>query len=283
MSGSRAWAAGVVLALASACGQATAPGDSFTLPDTTADLHGATDAAGAADTPEDLATATDAAAADTPLDVPAPVDVAPDVASDTGPQDAPPTFQTPPPLTLAEGASTTLDLNPLLADLEDADAQLTVSWSAQHVALQDPGTHLVYVVAPTNWTGTEQVALTVHDSAGLTATATLAVTVTAVQIGTQPTDTCGKVTFSFVAGKGSHTVLLSGSFNGWASAAPAADVLTDPTNSGTWSVVRTLAAGVYQYKFIVDGKWQPDPSDPNQVPDGYGDKNSVVEVPACQP
>jgi hypothetical protein len=265
---------GVAL-LVSGCGQVETTGDAFTLPnvDAAADLHGEdaeTDAAAAG---------TDATLAEIASDV-----QAVDVAVDSEPLDAPPVLQALLPLTLAQGASTTLDLNPLISDAEDPDAQLQVLWSAHHVALQDPGSHVLYVVAPTTWTGTEAIVMTVRDAAGLTATATLQVTVTEVTIAPPPTtDACGKVTFTVAAGKGQHTVLLSGSFNAWGSDEKTADVMTDPGSTGAWTVVKTLAPGVYQYKFIVDGKWQADPNDPNQVPDGYGGQNSVVEVPQCKP
>ncbi len=277
------WSALVACAwLACACGQVNGAADVYALPeaDALADVHGATDAAAA-----DQAVA-DVPAPDIASDVVQAADsaVGPDAGVDSGVQGSPPHWQPLAPVTLPQGATTALDLNPLLADAQDAVGQVQVSWSAQHVALQDPGSHVLYIVAPTTWTGTEAVVLTARDSLGLTATATLAVTVTEVKVAPPPAlDACGKVTFSLAAGNGAHVVLLSGSFNGWASAAPAADLLTDPTGSGTWSVTRTLATGVYQYKFIVDGKWQADPGNPNQVPDGYGDKNSVVEVPTCKP
>ena len=152
------------------------------------------------------------------------------------------------------------------------------------MALSDPGTHLLYIVAPTNWVGTEAIDVTVRDTAGLTATETLFVTVTEVKVDPpQPAGTCGKAVFAVAAGAGQHAVLLSGSFNGWGKDAKTADVMTDPAATGTWKVEKTLAPGVYQYKFIVDGVWQADPNNPNQVPDGFGGKNSVVEVPQCKP
>ncbi len=264
--------------LACACGQSDTQGNTLTLPDATTDFHGATDAANSAD---GALPGQDVAVAEVVADVAAPLDVPP---VDSGPQDAPPKWQPLTPLTLQQGAAATLDVNPLISDLEDGDADLKITWSAQHVALQDPGSHVLYVVAPTTWVGTEQIAVTVHDTAGLTATETLTVTVTEVKVDPpQPVDTCGKLTFAVAAGKGQHTVLLSGTFNNWAATSPAADALTDPGATGTWKVEKTLKPGVYQYKFIVDGNWQPDATNPNQVPDGYGGKNSVVEVPQCQP
>jgi hypothetical protein len=205
----------------------------------------------------------------------------PDPGSDLGTNLAP-AFGKIDPVTLDMGTSTTVDLNPLLSDDQDPKASLVLSWSAKHVALQDPGTHVVYVVAPTAWSGTETIDLTVMDSGGLKATSSLSVTVKEVKVDPpKPPVECGKITFSYPAGTGSHTVLLSGSFNSWAKTAPDADVLADPDGDGKWTVDRVLQPGVYQYKFIVDGDWKPDPANPNQTPDGFGGINSVIQVAPC--
>jgi 1,4-alpha-glucan branching enzyme len=70
------------------------------------------------------------------------------------------------------------------------------------------------------------------------------------------------------------SVTISGSFNAW-------DIrkgrLSGPDKSGVWSVVIPLPEGRYEYLFIVDGKWLPDPSVP-AVDDGFGGKNSVVVI-----
>ena len=36
---------------------------------------------------------------------------------------------------------------------------------------------------------------------------------------------------------------------------------------GPWAATLQLAAGRYEYKLIVDGKWIPDPENPTQVDD----------------
>ena len=59
--------------------------------------------------------------------------------------------------------------------------------------------------------------------------------------------------------------------------------MNDPGSTGTYSVTKTLAAGTYQYKFVVDGAWKTDSANPNQVPDGYGGTNAVIEVKPCAP
>jgi hypothetical protein len=39
-----------------------------------------------------------------------------------------------------------------------------------------------------------------------------------------------------------------------------------------------LAPGTYQYRYIVDGVWQEDPSNPEQVPNFSGGFNSILHV-----
>ena len=51
-------------------------------------------------------------------------------------------------------------------------------------------------------------------------------------------------------------VFLVGSFNGWNTAA---DLMQ--RDNGTWEAIVLLKPGEHEYKFIVDGKWQPDGQD----------------------
>lgn len=204
--------------------------------------------------------------------------------SDAEPANTPPQFQPLKAVTLEQGQSTTIDVNPLLYDAEDLKSALKLSWSAKQVGLKDPGSHVIYVVAPTTWFGTETVDLTLKDLGGLTAVQPLQITVTEVKAAPpQRTQDCGQTEFSIAAGTSAKQVLLSGSFNGWAKTADKADVLSDPKGTGTWTVQKKLAAGVYQYKFIVDGNWLADKANPNQAPDGLGGMNSVIEVKPCAP
>ncbi len=188
-------------------------------------------------------------------------------------------------LALDQGTTAQVDLNPLLFDVEDDDTAVTVSWSAQHVGLQDKAnSHQLHVAAPTTWSGTETVTLTATDTGGLTATAALAITVNPVQAPPlKPNSACAPLQFAIAAGTSAKSVLLSGSFNDWGNTAGNADPMLDPDGDGTWSTEKKLAAGVYQYKFVVDGKWMADASNPNQVPDGFGGSNSVIEVAPCTP
>ena len=226
------------------------------------------------------ATPTDAAAAGTASDATLADTAAP---ADAGPPNEPPKLLPIDSIVLDQGASTTVDLNPLLSDDHDAKHALVTSWSADHVALKDPAaSHILYVVAPTQWAGVEVIDLKVTDSGGLSAVQTLAVTVKeVVVVAARPVADCGLVTFSYPAGKGEHVVLLSGDFNGWAATADKADKLLDLGKTGTWTLDKVLDPGVHQYKFLVDGEWKADPNNPNQTADGFGGHNSVIKVAPC--
>ena len=99
--------------------------------------------------------------------------------------------------------------------------------------------------------------------------------------GDSPAEHCWKITFTITAGQNAQEVLLSGTFNDWAETAADADVLTDVDGDGVWKVTRHLEPGKHLYKFVVDGVWQADPTNPNKEKDGFGGYNSVVELDQC--
>jgi hypothetical protein len=73
---------------------------------------------------------------------------------------------------------------------------------------------------------------------------------------------------------GAKQVSLSGEFNGWSpNATPMRRDL-----SGHWETTVDLAPGRYQYKFVVDGEWVPDPLAHENVWNQHGTLNSVIEV-----
>ncbi len=80
------------------------------------------------------------------------------------------------------------------------------------------------------------------------------------------------VAFTVHADKG-KTVYLAGDFNAW-----------DPTatkmsyKDGVYAASVKLAAGEYQYKFVIDGTWCADPENVNSVANDQGTFNSVVVV-----
>lgn len=61
-----------------------------------------------------------------------------------------------------------------------------------------------------------------------------------------------------------QTVVLSGSFNGWSHNELKMNRVADG-----WELPYVLGPGNYEYKFIVDGKWMPDPANPYTT--GSGD------------
>ena len=80
--------------------------------------------------------------------------------------------------------------------------------------------------------------------------------------------------------KGAARVNVVGDFNNWS---PKTDAMVDENGDGEWTLFYTLAPGVYQYKFVVDGKqWITDPRNPEKVSDGFEGENSVLRVTAPQ-
>lgn len=73
---------------------------------------------------------------------------------------------------------------------------------------------------------------------------------------------------------GAKRVSLCGDFNGWSQEA------TPMTreDSGYWKTTLTLAPGRYEYKFVVDGEWIPDPLARDNVWNQHGTLNSVIVV-----
>jgi hypothetical protein len=66
-------------------------------------------------------------------------------------------------------------------------------------------------------------------------------------------------------------VYLAGSFNDW----DPKELLMNKSTGG-WQLPLYLAEGTHTYKFVVDGKWMRDETNPEKLPDGEGDFNSVL-------
>jgi hypothetical protein len=69
-------------------------------------------------------------------------------------------------------------------------------------------------------------------------------------------------------------VILTGSFNGWNTN----ELLMNKTETG-WELPYNLGAGNYEYKFIVDGKWIPDPDNPITTGSGAFENSCVSFKP----
>ncbi|HHH45074.1 MAG TPA: hypothetical protein ENK49_13125 [Gammaproteobacteria bacterium] len=68
---------------------------------------------------------------------------------------------------------------------------------------------------------------------------------------------------------------LAGDFNNWV---PDQDIETRHVN-GHWQKVFTAPPGVYEYRIVVDGKWQQDPTNPAEIPNELGGINSLLQIP----
>jgi 1,4-alpha-glucan branching enzyme len=81
------------------------------------------------------------------------------------------------------------------------------------------------------------------------------------------------VPIQFVA-PSAKEVCVVGTFNDWqATATP-----LKAAKGGVWMGELKLKPGRYEYLFVVDGKWMPDPAAPESVPNPFGGLNSVVSV-----
>jgi glycosidase len=82
-----------------------------------------------------------------------------------------------------------------------------------------------------------------------------------------------KVTFTFSPMGRYDEVFLAGTFNGWST-----DVTPMTRKGDRYTVSIPLPVGEYQYKFVADGQWFTDETARRFHPDGYGGRNSVIDV-----
>ena len=75
---------------------------------------------------------------------------------------------------------------------------------------------------------------------------------------------------------GAKTVCVAGSFNEWK---PETTPLSQVGN-GRWVGDLKIHPGRYEYLFVVDGQWLPDPNAKETVQNPYGGRNSVLSVSA---
>jgi 1,4-alpha-glucan branching enzyme len=69
-------------------------------------------------------------------------------------------------------------------------------------------------------------------------------------------------------------VFLAGSFSNWDPGATQMGLAA----TGIWGVEVSLAPGRYEYLFVVDGRWTPDPKATDYLPNPFGGCNSVRQV-----
>jgi Glycogen recognition site of AMP-activated protein kinase len=68
---------------------------------------------------------------------------------------------------------------------------------------------------------------------------------------------------------------VAGSFNDWQPMATALHL----SGPGKWSGELTLPPGQYEYLFLVDGQWVPDPKAKEFAPNPFGGLNSLIKIP----
>ncbi len=93
-------------------------------------------------------------------------------------------------------------------------------------------------------------------------------------------DPCGLHTFVFSTTQTYSSVFVAGSFNSW-SAGDAGYKMTHAPSKGLYYLKHTFSTGNYTYKFVADNTWLADPQNPTTVDDGFGGKNSVLDVGTC--
>jgi 1,4-alpha-glucan branching enzyme len=70
------------------------------------------------------------------------------------------------------------------------------------------------------------------------------------------------------------SVVVAGTFNQWRSGAETLHSAGD----GRWVKETALLPGTYEYCFVVDGHWIPDPLAKETVPNPFGGQNSILAV-----
>jgi len=75
---------------------------------------------------------------------------------------------------------------------------------------------------------------------------------------------------------GIETLEIAGEFNNWI---PDHNIVTQRAD-GVIKKILKVQPGHYQYRLIIDGKWQKDPSNLNQTLNDYGETNSLLKVTA---
>ena len=98
---------------------------------------------------------------------------------------------------------------------------------------------------------------------------------TARRVELPPPSLKGNTTFRLKGYPDAAVVVLTGTFNDWHQSQ-----LLFAREGGEWVCRVDLDPGVYRYKFIVDGDWLLDPSNPDTAEDEAGNVNNVLEVKA---
>jgi chromosome partitioning protein len=74
-------------------------------------------------------------------------------------------------------------------------------------------------------------------------------------------------------------VRIAGDFNGWVPDRGVRSRIESEGQTRVWTKLLSLEPGTYQYRYVVDGEWQEDPTNPQSAPGPTGQPNSILQVP----
>jgi len=83
-----------------------------------------------------------------------------------------------------------------------------------------------------------------------------------------------EILFKLEAPEGS-VVQIAGDFNEWV---PESLDFTESQGKALWHKTISLRPGSYEYKYLIDGRWIPDPANDATVKDAYGGVNSLINL-----
>ena len=73
-------------------------------------------------------------------------------------------------------------------------------------------------------------------------------------------------------------VYITGEFNNW----KVDESTRMSAENGNWMKKLNLRFGTYRYRFVIDGKWTEDPSNPTKEVNPYGEMDSLIDVKLTQ-
>jgi chromosome partitioning protein len=73
-------------------------------------------------------------------------------------------------------------------------------------------------------------------------------------------------------------VQIAGDFNGWIPDKGVRSLIESKGATRVWTKILRLPPGTYQYRYVVDGEWRRDPTNPESAPGIAGESNSVLQV-----
>jgi hypothetical protein len=73
-------------------------------------------------------------------------------------------------------------------------------------------------------------------------------------------------------------VRIAGDFNGWVPDRGVRSLIASEGQQRVWTKILSLEPGTYQYRYVVDGEWREDPTNPQSEAGPTGQLNSILHV-----